>query len=50
MIKNYSNKNTVSQGVAFIFRAAKKRRTIALNNAKEVQLELGLSPSLMAVK
>ena len=50
MIKNYSNKNTVSQGVAFIFRAAKKRRTIALNNAKEVQLELGLAPTLMAVK
>ena len=50
MIKNYSNKNTVSQGVAVIFRAAKKRRTIALNNAKEVQLELGLSPTLMAVK
>ena len=50
MIKNYSHKNTISQGVSFILRAAKKRRMIAMENAKEVQLELGIAPMLSAVK
>jgi len=50
MIKNYAHKNTTSQSVNFILKAAKKRRTIAFDNAKEVQLELGISPMLMAVK
>lgn len=50
MIKNYSNNNSVSNAVSFIFKAAKKRRAIASANAKEVQLELGISPALMIVK
>ena len=50
MIKNYSNSSVISNGVNFILRAAKKRRKIAMDNAKEVQLELGIAPSLTAVK
>lgn len=50
MIKSYSNNSKNSNGVNFILRAAKKRRLIALEKAKEVQLELGISPKLVALK
>lgn len=50
MIKNYSNKKNISNSVNFILKAAKKRRLIAYNNAQEVQLELGIAPSIYAVK
>ena len=50
MIKNYSNKNSISNGVSFIFKAAQKWRKIAIENAKQVQLELGIAPKLVAVK
>ena len=50
IIKDYSNSSSTSNSVNFIFKAAKKRRTIALDNAKEVQMELGIAPTLTAVK
>ncbi|MCQ2957620.1 MAG: hypothetical protein MJ180_01820 [Candidatus Gastranaerophilales bacterium] len=50
MIKNYSNNSSISNGVSFILKAAKKRRMIAMDNAKEVQAELGIAPTLTAVK
>jgi len=50
MIKSYSNNSVISNGVNFILKAAKKRRMIAMDNAKEVQLELGIAPALTAVK
>ena len=50
MIKNYSNNSTNSSAVSFIFRAAKKRRTMAISKAKEVQVELGIAQRLSAVK
>ena len=50
MIRNYANQNSISNGVNFILKASKKRRTIAFENAKTVQLELGISPMLLAVK
>ncbi|MCR4881091.1 MAG: hypothetical protein K6A44_03970 [bacterium] len=50
MIKDYSTSSTTSNSVSFIYKAAKKRRMIALNNARAVQLECGLAPKLQAVK
>ena len=50
MIKSYSNNSVISNGVNFILKAAKKRRMLAMENAKEVQLELGSAPSLTAIK
>ena len=50
MIKNYANKSSMSNSVNFLYKAAKKRRSIALDNAKEVQIELGIAPKLAAVK
>ena len=50
MIKNYSNTSSTSYCVSFIFNAAKKRRKIAMNNARAVQNEFGISPRLTAVK
>ena len=50
MIKNYANKSSISNSVGFIYRAAKRRRMMALDNAKEVKLELGIAPKLSAVK
>lgn len=50
MIKNYATSLTTSNSVSFIYKAAKKRRMIALNNARTVQLECGLAPKLKAVK
>jgi len=50
MIKNYSNNSVNSSAVSFILRACKKRRAMAMNNAKEVQLELGIAPKLTAIK
>ncbi len=50
MIKNYSNNSTNSNSVSFILKAAKKRRILAMDKAKEVQQELGLAPLLVALK
>ena len=50
MIQNYSNNGSISNGVKFILKASKKRRMIAMEKAKDVQLEWGISPMLMAVK
>ena len=50
MIRNYSNNTINSNAVNFILKACKRRRTIAMNNAKEVQLELGIAPKLAAIK
>lgn len=50
MIKNYSNKNSISNSVNFLFKASQKRRKIAMENAKQVQIELGIAPKLFAIK
>ena len=50
MIKNYANSSSTSNAVSFVYRAAKKRRIVAMNNAKAVQNELGLAPKLFAIK
>ena len=50
MIKSYSNTSSTSYSVSFIIKAAKKRRKIALDNARTVQNEFGISPRLTAVK
>ncbi len=50
IIKDYSNSSSTSSSVNFIFKAAKKRRALAMDNAKAVQLELGIAPMLSAVK
>ena len=50
MIKDYSNNSINSNAVKFIFKAAKKRRLLAMDKAKEVQLELGIAPTLAAIK
>ena len=50
MIKDYFNTKTVSYSVRFIYKAAKRRRMIALDNARIVQNEFGIAPGLKAVK
>ena len=50
MIKSYSNTTTTSYSVNFIYKASKKRRMIALDNARIVQNEFGIAPRLKAVK
>ena len=39
-----------SEAVLFLLRGAKKRRSMAIANARMVQNELGVTPKLVAVK
>ena len=42
--------SNISDGVLFLLRGAKKRRSMAYANAKMVQNELGVMPKLIALK
>lgn len=52
MVNNFNNVPTAStsDAVSFLLRGAKKRRSMALANAKMIQCELGVIPKLVAVK
>ena len=50
MIKNYANSSSTSTSVNFIYKASRRRRMIAMDSAKQVQLDLGIAPKLSAVK
>lgn len=50
MIKDYSNTKALSYSVRFIYKAAKRRRMMALDAARSVQNEFGIAPGLKAVK
>ena len=47
MTKSTSN---ISDGVAFLLRGAKKRRSMAIASAKMINAELGFNPKLIALK
>lgn len=42
--------NNVSQGVSFLLRGAKKRRAVALSNAKMINADMQISPRLVALQ
>lgn len=42
--------NNIYNGVEFILRGAKKRRSMAMSNAKMLSMETGLQTRLVAVK
>ncbi len=46
------NKSTsnISEGVAFLLRGAKKRRSMAIASAKMINSDIGISAKLAAVK
>lgn len=46
-IKSTSN---ISDGVAFILRGAKKRRSMAIASAKMINSDIGISAKLVALK
>jgi len=46
-IKPTSN---VSEGVAFLLRGAKKRRSMAIASAKMINADIGISAKLVALK
>ncbi len=51
MIKKIKNPTSnISEGVEFLLRGAKKRRSMALASAKMVNSEMGVSTRLVAVK
>lgn len=47
-IKN-SNNNNISNGVEFLLQGAKKRRSIAIANAKSLNSEMGIKTKLVAL-
>ena len=49
MNKRLPSTNT-SEAVLFLLRGAKKRRSIAISNAKMIQGDLGVMPRLVALK
>lgn len=48
-MKNTPNSN-ISNSVQFLLRGAKKRRSMAIAQAKMIQGDLGVIPRVMAVK
>ena len=50
MFKSKIPSSNVSDGVRFILRGAKKRRSMAYANVKMLQSEMGMTPRLVAVK
>lgn len=50
VIQNRKSQSNISQGVMFILRGAKKRRSMAMANAKMIQSELGVTNKLIAIK
>lgn len=50
MFKNRVPESNISDGVRFVLRGAKKRRSMAYANVKMLQSEMGMTPRLVAVK
>lgn len=51
MIKKASKPaSNISDGVAFLLRGAKKRRSMAIASAKMINSDIGLTSKLIAVK
>ena len=50
MFKSKIPSSNVSDGVRFILRGAKKRRSMAYANVKMLQSEMGMTSRLVAVK
>jgi len=48
--KTKTAKNNINEGVEFILRGAKKRRSMAIASAKMINAELGFNPKLVALK
>ncbi len=42
--------SNINDGVEFILRGAKKRRSMAIASAKMINAELGFNPKLIAIK
>jgi hypothetical protein len=45
-----TNTNPVKDGVAFLLRGAKKRRSMAIASARMINSDIGISAKLVAVK
>ncbi len=48
--KSKKPNNNINEGVEFILRGAKKRRSMAIASAKMINAELGFNPKLIALK
>ena len=48
--KTNTAKANINEGVEFILRGAKKRRSMAIASAKMINAELGFNPKLIAIK
>ncbi len=51
MLKKAKNSTSnISEGVAFLLRGAKKRRSMAIASAKMINSDMGISAKLVALK
>ena len=48
--KIYNPSSNVGDGVVFILRGARKRRNMAVANARNINMESGIKPKLAVVK
>ena len=48
--KSKTSISNINEGVAFILRGAKKRRSIAIASAKMINSDIGVSTRLIAIK
>lgn len=48
--KSKSANSNINEGVEFILRGAKKRRSMAIASAKMLNADLGFNPKLIALK
>ena len=48
--KRQTASSNLNEGVEFILRGAKKRRSMAIASAKMINAELGFNPKLVALK
>jgi len=48
--KTAKSTSNISDGVAFLLRGAKKRRSMAIASAKMINSDIGISTKLIAIK
>ena len=48
--KSLKSTSNISEGVAFLLRGAKKRRSMAIASAKMINSDIGISAKLVAIK
>lgn len=48
--KSTKSTSNISDGVAFLLRGAKKRRSMAIASAKMINSDIGLTSKLIAIK